>query len=105
MLKLDSLRFQQRVDQIENVETDSPTVNLCEYVADFGQRDVTLQFDIRNLILLNELSDIIAERLGIGGMGFCLGIPFNELSTPVCLIPEDPIVELEASFANDRDWK
>ena len=65
MLELETLGFQHRVDQIEDVETDPAAVYLGENVADLIYLQVAVKLDVGDLVLLGEALEMLSEGVGV----------------------------------------
>ena len=71
VLELEPLRLEQRVDQVEDVETDPLAVDLREDVADLVELEFSVQLDVGDLVLLGDPLQVLAKRLRIVGVARC----------------------------------
>ncbi len=72
MLQLQTLGFQQSIDEIEDVETDSAAVDLREDVADLVNSEIFVEFNVGDLVLLGDLLNILAEKSCVRNMSSSL---------------------------------
>ena len=111
VLELEPLRLDERIDEIEDVETDPLAVDLREDVADLIQGKLAVQLDVGDLVLLGYFLQVLAKRprivgvarRGLGRVGIAGGLRSRCLLAPVRLVALNPVREVPTASSHDRE--
>ena len=61
MFQLQSFGLEQSVDEVEDIELHTPAVDLSKDVTNLVYREITVQFDVGDLVLFSDSLNVFTE--------------------------------------------
>lgn len=113
MSQLNFFRFEQCIEKIEDIKRYPPTIDLSEDIANLFNRKRTVQFNIRNLIPIEEIAKICTEFIPIFEIIFCSHLRFFItfegcflcFFIPKFVVVPKPVTKRPSTFSNDGKRK